>query len=241
MNTLKRSTDRKTANLATPNGKQAKIKNAFGLPSGREFSCPGATSVCEGVCYAGKLEKLFKGMRESMLHNWELVTNASAVELVAMLNVMVDEFVADCDRWGADKLFRIHHDGDFYSAEYAMAWRAVMLQHPEVTFWAYTRSFDIVPILAGIDNFTLYLSVDTANANAALKVYRANPWAKLAMLDTTFDNAKATMSDVFDAKAVRCPEVNKAIPLITANGGACKTCGLCVTGRNNVLFSSSKK
>jgi len=57
---LKRSNDRKVANLVTKNGKQAAMANTFGLPAGKEFSCPGATSICESVCYAGKLEKLFK-------------------------------------------------------------------------------------------------------------------------------------------------------------------------------------
>lgn len=238
---LKLSTDRKTANLASPNGKTAKIKNAFGLPAGSEFSCPGATSVCEGVCYAGKLEKIFKGMRESMLHNWNLVKDADLDTLVELLTEAVQEFDAACNKWNADKLFRIHHDGDFFSETYASAWAIVMRNHPDITFWAYTRSFHVVSLLANIDNFTLYLSVDTANANTALKTYRANPWVKLASLDTTFDDAKALLTDVFKAKAVRCPEVNGAIPLITVNGGACKTCNLCITGRNNVTFSASKK
>ncbi len=60
---LRVSTDRKTANLASPNGKTAKIPNAFGLAAGREFSCPGATDSCAPICYAGKLERIFKGMR----------------------------------------------------------------------------------------------------------------------------------------------------------------------------------
>jgi hypothetical protein len=54
---LKRSNDRKVANLVTKNGKQAAIANTFGLPAGKAYSCPGATSICESVCYAGKLEK----------------------------------------------------------------------------------------------------------------------------------------------------------------------------------------
>ena len=60
---LKRSNDRKVANLVTKNGKQAAIANTFGLPAGKNYSCPGATSICESVCYAGKLEKLFKGVK----------------------------------------------------------------------------------------------------------------------------------------------------------------------------------
>ncbi len=56
---LKRSNDRKVANAVSKNGKTPAIANTFGLPAGRDYSCPGATSVCESVCYAGKLEKLY--------------------------------------------------------------------------------------------------------------------------------------------------------------------------------------
>ena len=67
---LKRSNDRKVANAVSPNGKTPTIANTFGLPAGKNFSCPGATSVCESVCYAGKLEKVYKGVKATLLHNW---------------------------------------------------------------------------------------------------------------------------------------------------------------------------
>ncbi len=237
---LKVSTDRKTTPMSSPNGKTAKIANAFGLPAGNEFSCPGMTKVCNKVCYANKLERLFKGMRENMLHNWNIVTTVSGQQLVALLNDMVSDFEAQCNKWNAEKVFRIHHDGDFFSLKYANAWKAVMLAHPDVQFWAYTRSFQFVSALAGIDNFVLYLSVDEENVNNAVNTYRANPWVKLAALGETFDDAKSLL-DAFNARAARCPELNGALKLITVNGGACFTCGMCINGRNNVAFSSSKK
>ena len=73
---LKRSNDRKVANLVTKNGKQPAIANTFGLPAGKAYSCPGATSVCENVCYAGKLEKVYKGVKAVLLQNWELPRNS---------------------------------------------------------------------------------------------------------------------------------------------------------------------
>ena len=76
MTKLLRSKDRKVANLVTPNGKQASIANTFGLPAGKAYSCPGATSVCETVCYAGKLEKVFPTVKKNLLHNWELLKDA---------------------------------------------------------------------------------------------------------------------------------------------------------------------
>ena len=112
---LKRSNDRKVANLVTKNGKQAAIANTFGLPAGKEFSCPGATSICESVCYAGKLEKLFKGVKVNLLHNWELLKDADGETMVRLLNEMIVDFVNDCDKKNAPKLFRIHWDGDFFN------------------------------------------------------------------------------------------------------------------------------
>ena len=37
---LKRSNDRKVANAVSKNGKTPAIANTFGLPAGKDFSCP---------------------------------------------------------------------------------------------------------------------------------------------------------------------------------------------------------
>ena len=237
---MKRSTDRKTTNLSTPNGKQAKIANAFGLLSGTDNSCPGATTVCETICYAGKLERVFKGMRVVMTENLETMESLRGRQGIEALSALIDEFERECEKWNAEKIFRIHHDGDFFNLHYAGQWAVVMSMHPDVTFWAYTRSFHLVGMFRNVPNFTLYLSVDEANLSEAIETYSANPWVKLAALGKTFNDAKALLT-AMGAKGARCPELNGALPLISKDGGACKTCGLCVYGRGNVLFSSSKK
>jgi len=107
MSKLLRSKDRKVANAVTPNGKQASIANTFGLPAGKNFSCPGATSVCESVCYAGKLEKVFPTVKVNLLHNWELLRNADMETMIELLEEMISDFVADCDKRNAPKLFRL--------------------------------------------------------------------------------------------------------------------------------------
>jgi ferredoxin len=239
-NTLKRSSDRKVTNSVTASG-NVRIRNTFGLPSGVQFSCPGATSICNGVCYAGALELQYPNVLASLMHNWQVLSNANYADMVSMISTMVSDFVAESTKWGAPLLFRVHYDGDMYSMAYAMAWREVMEDNPNVTFWLYTRSFQFVHLYETVDNLTVYLSVDTANANAALKCYRENPWVRLAALAQTFDEAKAILSDTFGVRSVRCPEVNGALPLVSDKGSACVRCGLCIYGRNNVTFSSSKK
>ena len=94
---LIRSKDRKVTNAVTPNGKQASIANTFGIPSGKAYSCPGATSVCESVCYAGKLEKVFKGVRVNLLANWEQLNGADYLTMYSLLHEMISDFVKDCD------------------------------------------------------------------------------------------------------------------------------------------------
>lgn len=244
---LRRSTDRKTATLATPNGKQAAISNAFGLPSGQDFSCPGATSVCSKVCYAGKLERLFPGMRAVMLANWEAIKDASYFEMRAMLGEMIAEFVADCNRRNAFPAFRIHHDGDFFSRDYAQAWADTVRAFPNVQFWVYTRSFtpgiNVTDIIADIPNLAVYISVDTDNMRYARTILDEFPSIRLASLMQTSGEAAGMIRGIREDNrpGATCPENVKRIPLITTEGGACFTCGLCVEGKADVRFAIGKK
>lgn len=236
---LKRSKDRKVANAVSPNGKTPTIANTFGLPAGKAYSCPGATSVCESVCYAGKLEKVYKGVRENLLHNWNLLSGATLQQQERLLDEMIAEFVADCDKRGAEKLFRIHWDGDFFSEQYTIAWQTVINLYPDVRFWVYTRVESAARILNGIPNLSLYFSTDSENT-ATAQVLSKDEGINLAYLSQTFARGKAELLDLIGNGGVRCPENNKALPLISSKGSACVSCGLCVFGRNDVLFSATK-
>ena len=243
---LRLSTYRKTANLSTRNGKQAKIKNAFGMASGREFSCPGATSVCEKVCYAGKLEKLFPGMRAMMLANFHAVMAMGPRELRQELRAMVAGFVAECDKWGAEKAFRIHHDGDFVNRAYAHAWADIIREFPDVQFWVYTRSFtpgiNVIDLIADIPNLSVYLSVDSVNGGYARTILDEFPSVRIAALSQTTADAALVIQDIRqdNRPGAKCPENVGAIPLITEKGGACFSCGLCVKGKADIRFAIGK-
>ncbi|AZV00567.1 hypothetical protein SEA_ACFISHHOOK_78 [Mycobacterium phage ACFishhook] len=98
---LKRSNDRKVANhvKVSKSGKASPaIQNTFGLPSGRQFSCTEATDFCSKICYAGNLEKIYKGVSDVLLHNWEALKDASREDMIIMLGEMVAAFVKDCTR-----------------------------------------------------------------------------------------------------------------------------------------------
>ena len=240
MTKLKRSNDRKVANLVTKNGKQAAIANTFGLPAGKNYSCPGATSVCESVCYAGKLERLFPSVKTNLLHNWELLRNADIETMVSLLDEMIIDFKKDCDKKEAPKLFRIHWDGDFFSDTYTYAWKTVINKHTDVQFWVYTRVYSAVPILLDIPNLSLYFSTDDENKEIA-KSLRDLHGTRLAYLAKNFAVGKEDMKKMIGRPAAKCPENNKQIPLISQAGSACVSCRLCVYSKSDIIFSSSKK
>ena len=236
---LKRSNDRKVANSVSPNGKTPNIANTFGLPAGKDFSCPNQTPTCASVCYAGKLEKVYKGVRDTLLHNWNLLKDANKETMVSLINEMIEDFKKDCDKRNAPKLFRIHWDGDFFNDVYAYAWKTVIENHKDVQFWVYTRVPTAAIILNNISNLSLYFSTDDDNIEHAknMKVLGI----KLAYLGKTFAVTETVMKELTGKPGAKCPENNKQIPLISTNGSACVSCGLCVFNKADIRFSASKK
>jgi ferredoxin len=237
---LKRSNDRKVTNLVTKNGKQSAIANTFGLPAGKDFSCPGATTVCETVCYAGKLEKIFPTVKKNLLHNWSLLKDADGLTMVMLLSDMIDEFVIDCEKKDAPKLFRIHWDGDFFNDVYAYAWKQVINNNPNIQFWVYTRVKSAALILKDIDNLSLYYSTDSENKAIGIEL-KTDHGVRLAYLAKNFAIGQADMKELTSRPGAKCPENLKAIPLISNAGSACVSCGLCVYSKSDIVFSASKK
>ena len=237
---LKRSNDRKVANAVSPNGKTPTIANTFGLPAGKDFSCPGQTATCAKVCYAGKLEKIYKGVRDVLMHNWELLKDADHDTMEALLTDMINDFRKDCEKKDAPMLFRIHWDGDFFNDEYAFAWKHVILNNPDIKFWVYTRVASAANMLKNIDNLSLYYSTDADNKDEAIKLNK-DTGIKLAYLADTFAIGQADMKAMIGKVGAKCPENNKQIPLISQNGSACVSCGLCIDNKANIVFSAKKK
>lgn len=232
--------DRKVTNSVSPNGKTPNIANTFGLPAGKEFSCPGQTPTCAKVCYAGKLEKIYKGVRDVLLHNWNLLKDADQETMEKLLGAMIDDFRTDCEKRDAVMLFRIHWDGDFFNDTYAHAWRNVIRNNFDIQFWVYTRVATAANILKGIDNLSLYFSTDADNKEVATDL-RINKGIKLAYLADTFAIGQADLKAMIGKPGAKCPENKKAIPLISKEGSACVSCGLCIYEKSDIVFSAKKK
>jgi hypothetical protein len=237
---LIRSKDRKVTNAVSPNGKTATIANTFGLPAGKEYSCPGQTPTCAKVCYAGKLEKIYKGVRNVLINNWELLKDEDVQGMYTLLSDMVAEFKTESIKKNAPLVFRIHWDGDFFNDDYSQAWRLVIEEQPDIQFWVYTRVESAAKILQGIDNLSLYYSTDADNKEIGVKLNKTNG-IRLAYLADTFAIGQADMKAMIGKVGAKCPENKKAIPLISQKGSACVSCSLCVNGKSDIVFSAKKK
>jgi hypothetical protein len=187
------------------------------------------------------LEKIYKGVKATLLHNWELLKDADHDTIEALLMEMIEDFKKDCDKRSADKLFRIHWDGDFFNDTYTFAWKHVILNHPDVQFWVYTRVKSAAIMLKGIENLSLYYSTDDENAEIAEDLRTNYEGIRLAYLGKTFAATESKMKELIGKPGAKCPENLKKIPLISSNGSACVSCGLCVYGKADVRFSASKK
>lgn len=121
-------------NISMGNSKMGAIPS-FSLPAG--LSCAkGAFAPCFKDCYARKLQS----RRPTVLHAYadnmgKLEENLPACE--AWLNWWFDSP-------NAPRLFRIHVSGDFYSVQYFHMWQRIAKRHPQTSFLAFTKQFDVV-------------------------------------------------------------------------------------------------
>jgi len=94
-------------------------------------------------------------------------------------------------------------------------------------------------MLTGIDNLSLYFSADEDNKHEAKRL-RQEYGVKLAWLAQTFEDASSQVRALTGKPGAKCPEQTRQIPLISKDGGACYTCGLCITNKTDIRFSISK-
>lgn len=176
------SNDRKTKMYPTQ-------ENSFGLYPGPAHvggTCPFATGHPGGCfyvkpggklppCYAYNNCQVYRTAGEHLRENTTLVQNAVRWQDKArLLQEAVERFHAKTLAYAKSKKmtkaetrkllrFRVHWSGDFFSKSYARAFAAVIRAYPDVTFWAYTRSFRFLEPLYALENLVLYLSLDNAN------------------------------------------------------------------------------
>ncbi len=130
------------------NKKLPKSMMIFNLPA--IITCPLKTPLCSKSCYALKAERLYPATLPARQHNLALVRKGLFKQL------MIE---AIAENYKKINIIRLHESGDFYSQSYLNDWFVVAREYPELTFYAYTKSFHLT-FKAKPANFVLIASLD---------------------------------------------------------------------------------
>ena len=135
----------------TPRPKAYRVVS-FNLPAGgyevdnkSYITCPGA-DACLALCYARQGTFLFKGSKRVRIDNHQLLLTTHVTHGLQGVIDILDEAVKSVSKTVA--VIRLHDSGDFFKKWYVEAWVEVIKRHPNILFYAYTKSF---PMFKGID------------------------------------------------------------------------------------------
>jgi len=128
----------------------------FDLPAGPQASCPGASAYCASICYARHGHYLFGSVQAKY-----------AANLAAMrAGTLEPQLAAELDNLAAGTVIRLHTSGDFPTVAYVRVWARLAVSHPSLTFYGYTRSWNVrrllpaLEVLRQLPNVTLWASTD---------------------------------------------------------------------------------
>ena len=261
------STDRKTATYLDVRHKSSSdtvLPNAFGLTP--IDSCPGATKSCMAICYAEGI--VWPMARAKWATNTEFCMTANLADMTKAFGLLVDGFrkltfkkntveITDEDgnkkkvqRDSTDKNyvplnFRLMSSGDFPNRDCAKAWATVAKNNPDIRFWGYTRTFEVMDEFVGIKNLAIFASVDPDNKGSVDELPEGTRFAFMGSKEWAVENFPER-----DVRNYECPELKENIPMYTEIGtrkrpypekgttvkgakGACATCMLCFPTKNS--------
>lgn len=130
-------------------------------------TCPGSTDLCRTLCYATNGHYRFGSLQQQYREKFAF----------SRTTAFVGEVSGEIARSGAT-VVRIHGAGDFYSNEYMAKWAEIVRAHRGVTFYAYTRSWALPDMAAGLEalaaepNFHMWYSLDKETGVPARKPRR---------------------------------------------------------------------
>ena len=203
----------------------------YGLPE-NGGTCPGATTgkggcldVRDGLrrqtCYMAKIVAIYKAVGNVLAKNTDMLQGKSVDEMTAVCTATVEAFIKK--NKNTNLFFRLHYSGDFFSKEYVQAWARVVKKFPQVQFWVYTRSHDLIEPILGLDNITVFLSCDPSNFVEVKKIYEKYK-EKHSNLGMAFMGNDAPNQE--ENRWVKCPEITGKVK--NDDKGACSKCRLCV-------------
>ena len=178
-------------------------------------TCPGATAECQAICYAARPVAEAGPVRDM----WELNSMSESVPPIP----------DDC------KLLRIHVSGDFTTVNYIDGWIVRLKERPDVTAWAYTRSWRVPELLPALErlrvlpNIQLFASMDSSTKDLPPTGWR-RAWIDGDHRGNKFGHDASIRNTFDDSRTYVCPEE-------TGDKPNCEECGYCFRGkRNDVTF-----
>lgn len=200
-------------------GQYGKFYNSifvWNLPS--VSTCPGASEWCMHNCYNADPRKDKFPIKEWQANWWWSINNKT--ELKIIINDQLKLAKRPC-------AVRLHSSGDFFSIDYINFWYDIVKMNTDISFWAYTRSWNVRILLSALNelrsliNFQLFASWDESMNTNLLPNWRKSlvigNLSKLKELDINKDYA--------------CPEQFGKKP-------NCASCGFCIKDSvKNVIYT----
>ncbi len=182
------------------------------------ITCPGMSEWCKSNCYNAD-DRYEKFPINRWCENlWWVLNNKEELK---------KKIITQLEECKAKKVaVRIHSSGDFFSKEYISFWREIIGENPEVSFWAYTRSWVIEELtedikkLDDLGNMKLILSWDET------MMQPLDGFAKSIVVNS---NEEIVMA-IKKKAGVVCPEQYNLVH-------GCADCGICISKLlGNVYF-----
>lgn len=202
----------------------------FNLP--QLETCPGASKVCEQLCYASKGRFTYNSVKKSYTYNLQQTKQLIADrKFVDHIDSYIKRNKIDIVRW--------HSSGDFYSVQYVKDWAQIVKKNPNTRFYGYSRSWRDASIrvelekLVRYNNVRLFFSCDQ-DTGIPDKVPDKIRIAYLVLDNNDIPDNKADL--VFVPIKYRKPQSVRrngvlVCPLENGKGwkGDCGTCRICIS------------
>lgn len=180
-------------------------------------TCPGATKECQEICYAAR----------------PVAENGAVAQMWTMNSLteaIPDDLPPGC------RLLRLHVSGDFTTIAYIDGWRELLTRHPEVTCWAYTRSWRVPRLLPALErlralpNVQLFASMDYSTPELPPLGWR-RAWIDG---DPRADRSRETPDHISDDnRVVFDGETSYVCPEETGRRANCEECRYCFRGQTH--------